>query len=146
MQVVNVPGVAPGSTARNSSPGDAGRRGGLPAPARRGGRGLDDRQLDSAVLRGIDPLMLVQQMAGQPSGRATAVKRGERLLATLGQIHAGRLDGTSTSGVLAALQSELAAERPLVHDPGLAAILDAIDLRAAVEAAKIEADEASGPG
>lgn len=74
--------------------------------------------------------------------RARAIRRGERLLDLLDGLRHGLLDGRIPAATLRGLRTTL-AERIDVEDEALAGVLAEIDLRAAVELAKLEA--AMGP-
>ncbi|MGZ3401910.1 MAG: flagellar assembly protein FliX, partial [Phenylobacterium sp.] len=56
----------------------------------------------------------------------------------LGQIKVGLLEGELSSGDLDRLRRAIRDERDATEDPGLEAVLDEIELRAAVEMAKLE--------
>jgi hypothetical protein len=74
-----------------------------------------------------------QDEAGE---RRRALARGRSLLDELDQIRLGLLDGGLTEATLRRLAGLLRADRPPAADARLDAVLDEIELRAAVELAK----------
>ncbi len=70
--------------------------------------------------------------------RRQAVKRGRFTLEALDQLRNGLLMGTLPLSTLRNLEKLVAEERGTTHDPILNALLDDIELRAAVEMAKLE--------
>ncbi|HEY9219700.1 MAG TPA: flagellar assembly protein FliX, partial [Phenylobacterium sp.] len=67
-----------------------------------------------------------------------AVSRGGRILDVLDQVRIAMLGGELTVGDLERLKRAVRDERDLTEDPALEAVLDEIELRAAVELAKHE--------
>jgi len=97
-------------------------------------------------LRGAGPLaaagtiLAIQQVEAVEDAsarRARAIRRGERLLDLLDGLRHGMLDGRIPATTLRNLHTTL-AERIEVEDEDLAGLLAEIDLRAAVELAKLE--------
>lgn len=83
--------------------------------------------------------MLAVQAAGDPlSGRRRARERGDRMLDVLEGLRSAMLDGRLSQGQLADLQKLVAERRELSNDPALEATINEIELRAAVELAKLE--------
>ena len=100
------------------------------------------------MLGSIDALGVLQGVdaADAAAGPAAAAARGGALLEDLEALRDGLLAGELDDGVLADLAQRLGARRRERLEPGLAAVLDDIELRAAVELAKRErAAEASAP-
>ncbi len=86
-------------------------------------------------------MLAVQTLAVAGEGRRRAIRRGAALLETLDELQAALLDdGASAERIAARLALQLAKREPEQSDPELAAILDAIELRAHIEMAKIERD------
>lgn len=92
----------------------------------------------SAGLAPIDALLALQEVPDSLARQAKARQRGEALLDELDQIRLSLLSGTLSRAKLERLAAVVAAERPKVDDPRLAQIIDEIELRAAVELAKLE--------
>lgn len=84
----------------------------------------------------IDPLLALQEVADEEQKRRAATERGNRLLERLERLRDGLIIGQIEPGELRRLADLVAAERSLVADPMLAALLDEIELRAHVELAK----------
>lgn len=85
-------------------------------------------------------ILAIQEVDGVEDAtarRTRAIRRGERLLDLLDGLRHGLLDGRIPAATLRMLRSTL-LERVEVEEPELAAVLAEIDLRAAVELAKLE--------
>ena len=91
-----------------------------------------------ASLGQVDALLALQEVPDSLTGEARARKHGEDLLDELEQLRLGLLAGTLPREQLVRLSRLLAERREQIHDPRLAAIVAEIELRAAVELAKLE--------
>jgi hypothetical protein len=90
------------------------------------------------VTDAVTGLFSLQEVEDALTGRRRALARGDRLLDALDGLRLALLAGAMPRSQLAAL-AQLAQEHAgLVDDPRLAAILGEIELRAAVELAKLE--------
>ncbi len=85
----------------------------------------------------VDALLALQEVSDDPSGRAQAQLRGEALLDRLGALRLAILAGRLRPVDLERLTKLVAEQRAAVDDPRLAGVLDEIELRAAVELAKL---------
>jgi len=94
-----------------------------------------------APLAALDAVLTVQAVSDRESGRRRAVTRGHRLLDELHELRLALIDGRLPEEALRRLGTLVEERRPEVDDAGLAAALDDIELRAAVELAKIERRE-----
>jgi hypothetical protein len=83
-------------------------------------------------------LLSLQEISDELTGRRRAVARGERLLDALDGLRLALLAGTLPRAQLAALAQLAQEHAALADDPRLAEILAEIELRAAVELAKLE--------
>jgi hypothetical protein len=92
----------------------------------------------TANLGKVDALLALQEVPDSLTGDAQAKTRGEDLLDELEQLRLGFLAGTLQRAQLVRLNRLLAGRREQIHDPRLAAIIAEIELRAAVELAKLE--------
>lgn len=88
---------------------------------------------------GVSALMALQGVEDATERRRRAVRRGGGLLDRLDELKLALLGGEDGAAVLDRLARNLREERPEDPDAGLTAVLDQIDLRAAVELAKAEA-------
>jgi hypothetical protein len=93
----------------------------------------------SVALSGISTVLALQGAPDSTERRARqrAVQRGDAMLDELEEIRLGLLLGTIPQSRLEQLGHLVRAQRELVNDPKLTAILDEIELRAAVELAKL---------
>lgn len=91
----------------------------------------------SGPVAALDSLLALQEVDER---EARPFKRGFETLDLLDDIRHGLLMGGIPVAKLKALTRLIAQERGQVSDPGLAAILDEIDLRAQVELAKYAGD------
>jgi hypothetical protein len=87
---------------------------------------------------GVDALIALQDVGGPLERKRRAVRRAGRILDVLGEIKIGLLEGELSAGDLDRLRRAIRDERDATEDPGLEAVLDEIELRAAVEMAKLE--------
>jgi hypothetical protein len=89
-------------------------------------------------LGAIDGILAVQEVPTATDGRSRGIKHGYNILDHLDEIRLGLLSGSLSSMRLMELGREVEEVRETVIDPQLSAILDDIELRAAVELAKLE--------
>ena len=87
---------------------------------------------------GVDALVALQDVAGPLERRRRAVGRATRMLDVMDDIKASLLAGELSVGDLDRLRRAVRDERAHTDDPNLEAVLDEIELRAAVEVAKLE--------
>ena len=91
-----------------------------------------------ARLAPVDALIAIQEVADATTGRGRAILRGRTMLDLLDDVHVGLLDGSIPACRLIALANSVRGKRDEVGDPRLAEVLDEIELRAAVEVAKLQ--------
>jgi hypothetical protein len=92
----------------------------------------------AAPLAGVGALFALQEVPDATTGRRkAAVARGDMLLDRLGDIQLGLLEGTIDRRGLGELAAAVRSARGATDDPALQAVLDEIELRAAVELAKL---------
>jgi len=87
---------------------------------------------------GVEALLALQDVGGPLERKRRAVRRAGRILDVLDNIKVGLLEGELSSGDLDRLRRAIRDERETTEDPALEAVLDEIELHAAVEAAKLE--------
>jgi len=85
----------------------------------------------------VDTLIALQEVPDSMAGRARAARRGRDMLDLLDDVRDGLLAGGVSRTVLKRLVALVEEKREDFVDPGLAAVLDEIDLRARVELAKL---------
>jgi len=85
----------------------------------------------------VDALLALQEVSEDPGHRGRARRRGEELLDRLDDLRLALLEGRLPLATIEKLADLVAARRARVDDPRLLAILDQIELRAAVELAKL---------
>lgn len=90
-----------------------------------------------AALAPVDALLALQEVSDDPGGRNRGRRHGEALLDQLDDLHLGLLSGRMSLDAMERLSAMVAAKRGQVDDPRLAQILDEIEIRAAVELAKL---------
>jgi hypothetical protein len=86
----------------------------------------------------VDNLFVLQEVGDELTGRRRAVQRGAKLLDRLEDIRLALLTGSLPRGRLEALRQLAREQAEQVSDPQLATILDEIELRVAVELAKLD--------
>lgn len=89
-------------------------------------------------LNPVDMLLSVQEMPDALAGRKRALQRGNSLLDQLEELRLGLLAGIFPRERLGELARLARTARDAVEDPRLATVLDEIDLRVAVELAKLD--------
>jgi hypothetical protein len=87
---------------------------------------------------GVEALLAVQDVGSPLERKRRAVRRAGRILDVLDDLKVGLLEGSISGGDLDRLRRAIRDERETTEDPALEAVLDEIELRAAVEAAKLE--------
>ena len=92
----------------------------------------------SAPLNAVDGILAVQEVPTATDGRSRGIKHGYSILDHLDDLRLGLLTGTLPRKRLVDLGEEIKQARDTVIDPRLSAILDDIELRAAVELAKLD--------
>jgi hypothetical protein len=90
-----------------------------------------------AALAPVDALLALQEVSDDSGGRNQGRRHGEALLEHLDDLHLSLLSGRMPLDALERLATTVAAKRGQVDDPRLAQILDEIEVRAAVELAKL---------
>lgn len=93
-----------------------------------------------APLTSLGAVLAVQAVDDALTGRRRPRERGERLLDALDELRLALIEGRLPARKLGALQALVSEQRANADDPQLQAVLDEIELRAAVELAKLERD------
>ncbi|WP_232628576.1 flagellar assembly protein FliX [Methylobacterium sp. Leaf118] len=135
--------AAAGSTTgrrRGTAPGAFSAEGAAPQRASTAGTA------QTGMLAGLDSLLALQgqDRADTPAERRRrSVQRGHDLLDGLDRLKAALVGGRVASGDLRAIAGRLAERMPESGDPRLDALVAEIELRAAVELAKLDAARAA---
>lgn len=85
--------------------------------------------------------LLAVQSSEDPTerkARKRMVDRADKVLDALGDVHRGLVAGTLSVADMKGISARIAERRERVTDPVLAGLLDEVELRAAVELAKLE--------
>lgn len=90
-----------------------------------------------AAPTGIGGLLGLQEVSDEHIARQKTIKQGHSLLQSLEAIRQSLLLGMVPIDVLKTLESRLKNQREMTIDPALHSIMDDIELRAAVELAKL---------
>lgn len=93
---------------------------------------------ETPMLSGINPMLGLQEISDVEIARKQAIKRGKMTLDALDELRVALLIGSVPPHMLTQLEKLVREQRALAPDPQLAAVLDDIELRAAVELAKLE--------
>lgn len=86
----------------------------------------------------LDSILALQGMEDSTEGRSKGLKHGEQLLDMLDQVRDGLLAGGIPRATLNRLANAVTRRHEQFADPRLQSVLDEIELRAAVELAKLE--------
>jgi hypothetical protein len=136
MKVTGAGGIGPASGPRQTrGQGGEGFRIAIPAAS---GPGQASSVTGVAGVMGVEALLALQDVGGPLERRRRAVSRAGRLLDVLDEIKVGLLDGALGAADVERLGRALREQRAATEDPQLEAVLDEIEVRAAVEAAKLE--------
>jgi hypothetical protein len=90
------------------------------------------------ALNTLDTLLTIQEVPDAAAGRRRAVQRADSLLDRLDELRLGLLAGVLPRERLNELARLAGSARAGFNDPGLTQLLDQIDLRVAVELAKLD--------
>lgn len=91
----------------------------------------------AAPLATLDAILMLQEEEDPRERRRRSARRGQDILDTLDALKASLLAGTVPAGQLRQLAANLARAGGASGDPGLDAVIAAIELRAKVELAKL---------
>jgi hypothetical protein len=128
-------GSASGPRPQRGADGDGFR---LPAPEAASGAGPATSVSAPGSVMGVDALLALQDVGTPLERRRRAVSRAGRMLDVLDEIKVALLDGDLGAVDLDRLRRAVREQRAGTDDPRLEAVLDEIELRAAVEVAKLE--------
>ena len=113
----------------------------LPNSCHRQSRARPENPAPAAAAPGltaVDALLVAQELPDPLAGRRRAVQRGNALLDRLEELRLGLLAGILSRERLDELTRLAGTVRETVDDPRLGEVLDEIDLRVAVELAKLD--------
>jgi hypothetical protein len=137
MKVTGPSGIGSSSGARpaRSAGGDGFR---IITPDAAGGAAQASSVSATRGVMGVEALLALQDVGGPLERKRRAVRRAGRILDVLDGIKISLLEGELSAGELDRLRRAVRDERDGTEDPALEAVLDEIELRAAVEVAKLE--------
>jgi hypothetical protein len=137
MKVTGPSGIGSSSGARpaRSAGGDGFR---VITPETAGGAGPAASVSGVQGVMGVEALLALQDVGGPLERKRRAVRRAGRILDVLDGIKLALLEGELSGEDLDRLRRAVRDERANTDDPALEAVLDDIELRAAVEVAKLE--------
>ena len=137
MKVNGVGGPAAPSTSRPAAKSAEGFR--LPGSTSSSSASAASAASSSAGVAGLSALMALQGVEDPTERRRRAIRRGSNLLDKLEELKLALLGGDADPVSLQGLARAMSESRSGDEEPALKAILDQIDMRAAVEIAKAEA-------
>lgn len=88
--------------------------------------------------QGVNSFLFLQEVSDEEIHRQKALQHGKTALQALEQLHRDLLMGSIPEGTLRKLEQTVAQRRETFTDPKLSALLDEIELRVAVELAKLD--------
>jgi hypothetical protein len=137
MKVTGPSGIGSSSGARpaRGAGGDGFR---IITPEAAGGASQASSVSATGGVMGVVALLALQDVGGPLERKRRAVRRAGRILDVLDEIKISLLEGELSMGELDRLRRAVRDERDGTEDPALEAVLDEIELRAAVEVAKLE--------
>lgn len=86
----------------------------------------------------LDAMLSLQEVPEDELRRKKEIQRGKSMLDTLEQLRHNLLTGRIPQHMLGTISQQLKTARETLYDPRLKEIIDEIELRAAVELAKLE--------
>ncbi len=89
----------------------------------------------------VSALLSLQEVPDSTEGRSRGLARAEDMLKGLEDIRKGLLTGAIPQSQLRQLEGKIREQRGNIQDPRLEAILDDVELRVAVELAKLEQND-----
>jgi hypothetical protein len=92
----------------------------------------------AAALTTLDAILALQELPDAAERRRRAVRRGHGVLDRLEELRLALVEGSLPHPVLERLRLELGRRERAADEPRLEGVLDEIELRAAVELAKLE--------
>lgn len=93
---------------------------------------------DAAGIGSVDSMLALQSVSDEEVRRRQAVREGHSMLDALEGLRRSLLAGAIPPSVIRELDVRLSRQRVGVSDPRLLALIDDIELRVAVEKAKLE--------
>lgn len=104
---------------------------------------LDDTEETGATsstqaTSGVNNFLFMQEVSDEQVSRQRAYQQGKQTIQVLEQLHRDLLMGVVPEATLSRLQTTIDRQRETFTDPRLKEMLDEIELRAAVELAKLE--------
>lgn len=91
----------------------------------------------------VNNFLFLQEVSDEEINRQKAMQHGKTVLQALEQLHRDLLFGTIPEATLHRLEGVIAKKRETFTDPRLSQLLDEIELRAAVELAKLQRNQGS---
>jgi len=137
MKVTGPGGIGPSSGARPAR-GGSGEGFRIIAPGTAAGPSQASSVSATQGVMGVESLLALQETGGPLERKRRAVGRAGRILDVLDNIKVALLEGELGAGDLDRLRRAVRDERAATDDPQLEAVLDEIEVRAAVEVAKLE--------
>ena len=108
------------------------------AAAQGEGAGASTHISDVAATAAMGGLFALQEITEEEKRRSRWIKRGKDMLSSLDKLRAQLLMGEIPAHMLSELAENLAQEKEEITDPRLMMIIEDIELRVAVELAKLE--------
>lgn len=138
MKVSGTSGVGQAGGAKQARPAGGGSGFRISGAGQAAGPAQVARTAGVGGVASVDALLALQDVGGPLERRRRAVGRAGRLLDVLERMKLSLLDGAPRPDDLEALRRAIRDQRAQTEDPGLEAVLNEIETRAAVELAKLE--------
>lgn len=129
------PSAAPAARRTSGAAAEGFHLASTPGPA---GSAAAARPAGAGGVNSLGALLALQDVEGPTERRRRSLGRAGRLLDRLEELKLSLLEGGATGAGMRALGEAVRDQRALTDEPELEDVLDAIDLRAAVELAKFE--------
>lgn len=100
--------------------------------------GFTEKTGEIAATSSLAGMLALQEISDEETRHKKLIKQGKEMLDTLEQLRRQLLIGAIPLSMLGNIEKQLKAQKQTVSDPKLIEIIDEIELRAAVELAKLE--------
>lgn len=136
MRITNTPPTRP--TERSKKAGSSSSSSGVDFKGFLSGTDEASGAHEAQPAQGVNSFLFLQEVSDEEVHRQKALQHGKTALQALEQLHRDLLLGRIPETTLRKLEQTVAQRRETFTDPRLSALLDEIELRVAVELAKLD--------
>ena len=126
------------STSKRRNTSAAGAFADLLAAAENGEAPAPSATSETVAPASLSSLLALQEMPEELLQRKKLVQQGNNMLDVLEKLRRQLLNGSLTLSVLQDIEKQISQQKQIINDPQLMSVIDDIELRAAVELAKLQ--------